>query len=184
MNKKPAYLVFTEFDSKCTMEELIKDQRKLNYCDVICLIYDGSEKSFKFISEVKDSLPKEIAKVVIKISEGDNLSGMIPSEEIANELKTSQFLEVSPQVSEERKEMVAHPSSLDVILSSKDALEMISSTALCPSKGVDANLVDQLREEVASKNHQKYALIFGSVTIALGCLFYFGKKHLTDLVKS
>ena len=181
VNNKSKYLIITEFDSKTLNEDLLQDQRRMNYCDVLWLIYDGTEKSAKFISEVNESLPKEIAKVLINISDSENFVGSVPTEEIANELKTSQYTEVQfwhiDDLDKENLDIV-----LKNILGSKQALEMITHTAMFPCKGVDNSIVEALREEEASKSQQKYFMMGTFLVATLGAL-YFGGKPAVDYAK-
>ena len=180
LNKQSKYVIISEFNPDFFKNDLLQDKGKLNYWDVLCLIYNGTEDSFKYITEIKEQLPKEIAKVLIKISDQESVAGNIPTEEIANELKTSQYKEILPIGREEEEEQV---SFLNTILGSKEALEMIALTALFPSKGVENSLVESLREEETSKNQQKYLVFFSSAAIAIGGALYFGGKPALEYIK-
>lgn len=167
VNNKEKFLVITEFDERNIHNELLQNLKRMDNWDVIWMIFDGSEASAKFILDINESLPKDIARVLVKTSDQEGMPGSTPTEEIANELKTSQYIEIQAKS----------------ILDSKPALEMITLTAMYPSKGIDNSIVEKLREEEASKSKQKFLLYISGAAAVAGAFIYFGGKPTVEFIK-
>jgi Ras family protein T1 len=167
VNNKERYLVVTEFDERTVSDDLFQNSKRMDNWDVLCMIYDGSGNSAKFILNVNELLPRDIAKVLIRTSDLDGVPGVTPTEEIANELKTSQYTEIEAKS----------------IFDSKKALEMITLTAMYPSKGVDKTIVERIREEEANKSKQKIILLAFSAMAITGGLLFFGAKPSWEYIK-
>lgn len=165
--EKEKFLVVTEFDERTINDELLQNSKRMDNWDVLWMIFDGSEVSAKFILDINESLPKDIARVLVKTSDQEGMPGSTPTEEIANELKTSQYIEIQAKS----------------ILDSKPALEMITLTAMYPSKGIDNSIVEKLREEEASKSKQKFLLYISSAAAIAGTFIYFGGKPTVEFIK-
>lgn len=160
VNNKIKTLILTEFHTPSISEQLLNNKKRANYCDVFCLMHDGSEKSAKFLNEIHPKLPKRIPKVIIR-TKADVAArvGNVSTEELANELRTSQYIEISNKN----------------IAQVKEAVGLLTQTALFPIKGLEHNIVEVLKEEIAKqkkKKQQMYAYsAIGAVVVVGGCIF-------------
>lgn len=166
IKNKSKYLVMTEFSEQNLIEDLLDNPRKMRYCDVLCLIHDGSQDSSNYISDISNKLPKRVAKVLIKTkSDTEAKYGVVPTEEVANEIGTSQFIEISNK-------------NLSMV---KEAVDLVSNTAMYPVKGLEHSIVETLKEEEAaakSKQQSKMILLGGATLSILGGLAYALKVYL------
>ena len=166
---KSKYLVITEFQTDKLNINLFDNPKRIKYCDVLCLMHDGTEESSKFIFEIQKKLPKRIPKVLIK-TKMDIKQKDIPLEEIANEIKTSQYIEISSK-------------NLALV---KDAVDIIALTANKPAKGLEKEIVEMLKEEydaIKKKEQNKYLIIGGvSLISAIGVAYAAKKYHLLNAV--
>lgn len=172
---KSKYLIITEFQADRLDSTLFDNHKRIKYCDVFCLMHDGTEESSKFIFEVQQKLPKRIPKVLIK-NKMDVKQKDIPLEEIANEIKTSQYIEITSK-------------NLALV---KDAVDIIALTANKPAKGLEREIVEKLKEEydAVKKKEQNRLLFIGGISLisAIGMAFAAKKyrlfKVLIDYFKS
>ena len=87
-----------------------------------------------------------------------------PIEEIANEIKTSQYKEIS------------NKNLADV----KSAVEMVGQTAINPLQGLDNETIVELEDEEAQRNKDKqFKFIFASISVIgiLSAAAYAFKKY-------
>jgi len=140
INNKEKYLILTEFEASSIEENLLTNRSKMNYCDLFCLVHDGTENSQRFIEKIHLKLSKYIPKVLIRAkSDVEMIMGSVPAEEIANEIKTSKYKEISTN------------NLSDV----REAIDLVAQTAMRPANGLEHHIVEQLRQEEAQKNKDK-----------------------------
>lgn len=153
------YLILHNIQHK-NLEQLFEDERKLQYCDWLCIMYDGSDTSANFIKKISGRFPNRIPKVIIRTKEDlVSKSNTIAIEEIADEVKTTQFIEISNKN----------------VAKVKTAVDLILDTSINPSKGLDIAIVEKLQEELAAQqNKEKNKILILSLTaiVATGAAAY------------
>ena len=161
-NQIDRYLILTKIDHD-NIDDTFNDDRMVRYWDCICIMYDGSDASAQYIKDISLKLPNHIPKVVIRAKfdlPSRNLD--VPVQEIAEEVKTSQFIEISNKS----------------LPKTKEAVDLILDTAINPSKGLEKSVVEKLSEEFAiQKNREKNKILLLSfsgivVTSALAYASY------------
>lgn len=159
VNNKTKTLILTEFYTPTVVEQLLNNPKRGIYCDVFCLMHDGTEKSAKFLKEIYSKLPERIPKVIVRTkTDVAARVGNVSTEELANELRTSQYIEISNKN----------------LAQVKDAVSLLTQTALFPIKGLEHNIVEKLRQEIAKQKKQKqqmyaYSAIAAAFVVG-GCI--------------